>query len=206
MKNRKSFFRRSVAYALGLVLLLFTISQLYAFMSNNKTERQQYKTILKDGKFEIRKYEAALMATVVSAPATYRGDANHNFRKLAGYIFGSNKKNESIGMTAPVHMEKTDSGSTMSFVMPSRYSAATLPPPNDPSIRIHEVAAGYYAVLEFGGFAPEGKIVRKMKEFEALIEARHLVLKSKPKFLGYNAPFELIGRRNEIVAEIEYAL
>ena len=51
--------------------------------------------------FEVRRYEPYLVAeTVVSASADEAG--NEGFRVLAGYIFGGNKGDRRIEMTAPV--------------------------------------------------------------------------------------------------------
>ena len=190
---------------LGLMLIvLFSITQIYALMSNQKIEHQAYQTILHENNFEIRHYPEALMATVISKTNTYRGDANHNFRRLAGYIFGNNKTKETIGMTAPVHMQQTDSGSTMSFVMPSRYQKGNLPTPTDSTVTIHEVPPGYFAVLTFGGFAPESKIIQKINELNEQLQKRQLHARANPRYLGYNAPYELFGRHNEIIVEIDY--
>jgi len=188
----------------GTLLLLVLISQIFATMSTTKTEQQPFKLILKEGDFEVRHYDEVLVATVNTSNKSYRGDANENFRKLAGFIFGNNQKKESIGMTAPVHMEKNDSGSTMSFVMPSRYSKNDLPKPNDPSVAIKTIPAGFYAIINFGGFAPESKILRKIEELKNWLKQKNYSIKGQPKYFGFNPPYELFGRHNEVVVEIDY--
>ena len=83
-----------------------------------KTEEQPYKVVLKKDKFEIRYYPAAIFAQVKSPAKGYRNESGNQFRKLAGFIFGGNSESKQIAMTAPVHMEKSEEGSVMHFVMP----------------------------------------------------------------------------------------
>ena len=63
-------------------------------------EEPKYKVALQEGPFEIRDYEATVVAEV-----TVTGDQSEaggkGFRLLAGYIFGGNTKRESLAMTAP---------------------------------------------------------------------------------------------------------
>ena len=88
-------------------------------MPANKTEEQKYSLVRKYDDFEIRFYPSATVASIRSDAKTYRELAGPGFQKLAGYIFGGNEANAKISMTAPVQMDINDTGSTMSFVMPS---------------------------------------------------------------------------------------
>jgi hypothetical protein len=65
-------------------------------MSSNNTENQQYNVVLKEKEFEIRFYPSATLATVMTTASTYKDVASPGFRKLAGYIFGGNKKKQKI--------------------------------------------------------------------------------------------------------------
>jgi len=82
-----------------------------------QTEKQKYSVLHKDGNFEIRRYEPAIMASV-QMPGSYSDMSSTGFRELAGYIYGGNDEKMKIAMTAPVHVSMADSTSTMSFVMP----------------------------------------------------------------------------------------
>jgi hypothetical protein len=53
---------------------------------------------------------------------------------------------------APVRMEMSDKGSSMSFVMPEKYKEADLPKPKDANIQIVKSSPQYLAVISFGGF------------------------------------------------------
>jgi hypothetical protein len=82
-----------------------------------QTEKQKYSVLHKDGNFEIRPYEPAIMASV-QMPGSYSNMSSTGFRELAGYIYGGNDEKMKITMTAPVHVSMADSTSIMSFVMP----------------------------------------------------------------------------------------
>jgi hypothetical protein len=144
------------------------------------------------------------MATVQDSDGKYKSSSNKNFRVLAGYIFGGNAKKESIAMTAPVHMEFGDNGSKMSFVMPKKYNDKALPTPNDPQIEIKQSTPEYVAVISFGGYASDEKIKEHYEQLSALLKERKIEEKGGYNFLGYNAPFQFIGRTNEVIIPIEW--
>ena len=188
----------------GAVGLLVTVFQVAVAVSTGRTEHQRYRVVKRDGDVEIRYYPEAVMATVVSPDGTYRGSANRNFGRLAGYIFGGNKKEEKIAMTAPVHMELGTNGSSMSFVMPGESSQGALPPPNDPGVTLHAVPSEYVAVLRFGGFASDASIQAKRAALAAMLEAKGIPHKGDFRFLGYNPPFQWFGRHNEVIVGVDW--
>ena len=109
-------------YIIAGLGILFLLIQSYQVVSSNlTTENQKYRVVLTEEQFEIRFYPAATFAKIYSRGTDYKSVASSGFRKLAGYIFGGNEQSKSIAMTAPVRMELTDKGSTMSFVMPEKY-------------------------------------------------------------------------------------
>lgn len=194
---------KSVYLSLGL-LLIFVVFQSFISMNAFKTEKQKYRLVSKEKEFEIRYYPSATFATIYSDATNYKGVANKGFRKLAGYIFGGNEKKESISMTAPVRMSMSDKGSSMSFIMPEKYNKQSLPVPNDNSITIQNSKPEYVAVISFGGYASDEKIaIYKDKLMEALTKQK-IQVKGEFNFLGYNAPFQFIGRTNEIIIPIEW--
>jgi len=188
---------------MGLVAI-FVVFQSFISVNASKTERQKYRLVSKTKKFEIRYYPSATFATIYSDATNYKGVASKGFRKLAGYIFGGNEKKESISMTAPVRMSMSDKGSSMSFIMPEKYSDQNLPIPNDKSISIQNSNPEYVAVISFGGYASDEKItIYKDKLMEALAKEK-IQVKGSFSFLGYNAPFQFVGRTNEIIIPIEW--
>ena len=188
---------------MGLVAI-FVVFQSFISVNASKTEKQKYRLVSKTKEFEIRYYPSATFATIYSDATNYKGVASKGFRKLAGYIFGGNEKKESISMTAPVRMSMSDKGSSMSFIMPEKYSDQNLPIPNDKSISIQNSNPEYVAVISFGGYASDEKItIYKDKLMEALAKEK-IQVKGSFSFLGYNAPFQFVGRTNEIIIPIEW--
>lgn len=72
-------------------------------------EEPRYVASLEEGPFALRRYEPHVVASVL-----VEGDrdeaSNAGFRVLAGYIFGKNRGEARIAMTAPVSAEPVSSG------------------------------------------------------------------------------------------------
>jgi hypothetical protein len=190
-----------IALGLGAIYFIFQ-----SFVAGNavKTEKQKYRTVLKDDALEIRYYPSATMATIYSSATNYKSVASSGFGKLARFIFGGNKENESIAMTAPVRMNMSEKGAEMSFVMPTKYNESNLPRPNDESIRIHESAPQYVAVISFGGYANDEKITMYKYKILQILSERKIKVTGDYTFLGYNAPYQMIARTNEIAIPIAW--
>ena len=187
----------------ALLTCLF-IFQSFKIVGVVKTEKQAYRVVKKEAGFEIRFYPSATMATVYSKADNYKSVASSGFNKLAKFIFGGNQQKESISMTAPVIMRITDKGSSMSFVMPQKYNESTLPTPNDPQIEIKKSQPAYFAALSFSGYANDEKIAIYQEKLAAMLKEKNIVRKEGYYFLGYNAPFQFIGRTNEVIIPIEW--
>ena len=181
---------------------IFVIFQVYATMSTQKTETQPYKVIRVEKDFEIRFYPAATMAVVSSKVRTYKELGSSGFRKLAGFIFGGNQDKKQISMTSPVHMDFGDSVSTMAFVLPAGYQEGNVPKPNDPGIAIKTSEPEYVAVVTFDGFASDEKIGEQKKKLEKVLNEQGLKHYGNFRFLGYNPPYQLFGRRNEVIVSL----
>ena len=144
------------------------------------------------------------MATITSSAKSYKDLGNSGFRQLASYIFGGNSSNTKIAMTAPVHMDINDSASTMSFVMPPEYNKDNLPQPNNSNVKIDHTADEYVAAIQFGGFASNEKIAKYKGLLEVALKKSNLSYYGHFRFLGYNPPFQLFGRRNEIIVSVNW--
>jgi hypothetical protein len=184
------------------LIALFIVFQLYITMA--KSETQAYTVIKVEEEFEIRHYPSFTMASIKSSATTYRELGSSGFRKLAGYIFGGNKDKKQIAMTSPVHMDINDSASTMGFVMPSTYNKDNLPLPNSADVTIKTVAEEYVAAITFGGFASDERIKKHTAMLGSALKANHIPYYGNFRFLGYNPPYQLFGRRNEIVVAVNW--
>jgi hypothetical protein len=181
---------------------IFIVFQIYITMSINKTETQAYKVIRVEEIFEIRYYPAATMAMISSTSKSYRDLGSSGFSKLAKYIFGGNSENKQIAMTSPVHMDIGATKSTMAFVLPSQFNASNLPKPNDSSVSIISSEPEYVAVIQFTGFATTVSINKNKTLLENALKRKQLSYYGNFRYLGYNPPFQLFGRRNEVIVAL----
>jgi len=191
-----------ILIVIAILTTLVIISQIYFTMA--KTETQPYRIIKTEKDFEIRLYPSAIMATISMDVKTYKELSSSGFRKLASYIFGGNEANKSISMTSPVHMDINDSLSSMSFVMPASYIKDDLPKPNDSTISIKSTAEEYVAVIRFGGYANDDKIKKYAALLEKSLKSHSIEYFGNFRFLGYDAPFQFWGRRNEIIVNVRW--
>ncbi len=191
---------------LAVVILLILLLQSFIIMSTYKTEEQKYSIVQKYKEFEIRFYPSATIATINSNAKTYRDLSGPGFRKLAGYIFGGNEANKKISMTSPVQMDINDSVSTMSFVMPSAYTKDKLPKPNDPNVHIKNTEDEYVAAIRFGGYASDEDLKFYSEKLQNLLKENGIASFGNYRFLGYNPPFQFIGRRNEIIVSVNWEM
>lgn len=166
------------------------------------TPKQPYQELKTVGAIELRFYPKALMASVTSQESTYAGSSNRNFGKLASYIFGSNDSKTKIAMTAPVHMNFQEGKTEMSFVMPPGFELKNLPNPLNKEVRLHEAEAEYVAALRFGGYASDDKINEKKIELQEALKKLGIVHTNNIRFFGYNAPWDFLLRRNEVIVSI----
>jgi hypothetical protein len=187
-----------------VIFVLIVLFQSFIIMPANKTEEQKHSLVRKFKDFEIRFYPSAIIATINSNAKTYKDLSGPGFQKLAGYIFGGNDANTKISMTSPVQMDINDTVSTMSFVMPSSYTKESLPKPNDPNVQIKNTADEYVAVIKFGGYASDEDLKFYSDKLQNLLKENGITSFGNYRFLGYNPPFQFIGRRNEIIVSVEW--
>ncbi len=192
-------------YIVGGIALLFLLVQSYKVVSSSlTTESQKYRLVRTESQFEIRFYPAATFAKIYSNGTDYKSVASSGFRKLAGYIFGGNDRGQSIAMTSPVRMEMGTKGSTMSFVMPEKYQESDLPKPTDSGVHIVKSSPQYVAAIRFGGYADDETIKENRDLLVKLIQEKGIKITGESTFLGYNAPFQFWGRKNEVIIPIEW--
>ncbi len=181
-------------------------------------ETPPYKELLRDGDFELRDYPALVVAEV-----TVEGDqkeaSNKGFRLLAGYIFGANKKRQSIAMTAPVEQQAVSEKIAMTapvaqtqsaagtwvvrFTMPSTWSLQTLPIPDDSRVKLRNTEPARFAVVQFSGLAQPNDVETKSSELLAQVKSHDLHAIGPVSLAQYNPPWTLwFMRRNEVMVEV----
>ena len=177
-----------------LILALLTVNA----MGNEETP--EFNLIEKEGRFELRHYPEMVVAKVVGQ----EGD-NAMFRKLAGYIFGGNKSEKRIPMTAPVFMKRKAGQSWMMFFMPSNYTLESLPKPLNPKVKLGTFHLGKVAVLRYSGLNPKSKRLRKTEELLEWAKKKGINVTSNDSIAaGYDSPWTLPwNRRNEVFVSVK---
>jgi hypothetical protein len=187
---------------IGIIALLFIISQLYAIWSRGNIESYPYTVLKKYDAFEVREYEASLFTSVKLSTGEYKQASSRGFSILAGYIFGGNEKEQKISMTSPVSLSMEDS-MTMMFMVPKNLKKENLPAPNQSQIEFRQEPAKKLAAIRFGGWTSAEKLELYKKKLIAALDAEGIKYSDRFSYLGYNAPFDLFFRRNEVVVELE---
>lgn len=179
----------------------------------NAAEGPSYSVVSQRGDFEIREYAPYLVAEVlVPGPAESAG--YQGFRILAAYIFGRNKGERRIAMTAPVQQApaqtriqmtapvvQVESGDLYSvqFVMPREFTLQTLPEPLDDRIHIRQESGGRFAVIRYSGTWSTRNYQSHLEQLQRDLAAAGLQTTGAPIYARYNAPFvPWFLRRNEI--------
>ena len=186
---------------LGVILSAFVVIQVFAFKSSNNIETYPYVVNKKFKSFEIRTYDAALFTSVKLSSNKYKDESGKGFSILAGYIFGKNEKSQKIAMTSPVSMSLEDS-MTMMFMVPKNFNKETLPKPKNSQIKFKQVPKKTVAAISFGGWANDKKIEKYKQKLITALKTKGIIHTNKFYFFGYNPPYEVFNRRNEIIVEL----
>ena len=204
-----------------LITLLAGVGQLVGIRAG--TEQPPYEVVGRVGDAEIRRYAPQIAAeAVVEGPVeTAR---NEGFRRVAGYIFGDNTAKASVAMTAPVVQGREPLGGSQSiamtapvvqqpagaeswsiqFIMPAKYTMATLPQPNDPRVRLVEIPARTFAVVRFSGLGREDAVARHEKALDAALAGSSWRAVGEPVTWYYDPPWTVpFLRRNEVARPVE---
>jgi len=188
---------------LGLIFVLFLGSQIYLYRSSNRIEGYKYSIIKTYKDFEIRIYEASLFTSVKINTDNYKQASSKGFSILGGYIFGKNENKEQIPMTSPVAMTLEKKEMTMLFLVPERFTKENLPKPENTKIEFIEMPEKKMAAVTFSGWAIDKKIEKYKLLLIKLLDEKGIKYANKFSVLGYNPPYEILFRRNEIIVELE---
>ena len=191
-----------LTYFLSVSIVLLILSQFFMAYQSSKIESPKYTVIKSYDGFELRQYCSMILAQTVMKSNSYETSSSNGFRTVANYIFGGNDENKKIAMTSPVIMDMGDE-TKMSFVMPKEHSMTCLPEPNSDQVEILPVSPKKYAVLTFSGYADNKKITKYSNRLLTSVKAEGLETIGNIQFMGYNAPWQVIGRKNEVAIEVK---
>ena len=197
MRKTKNFGKRIPV--LGILFLSQLINVIMAI------ETPEYRILKTEGKFQIREYDSILIAKT-RVVNDYKEATVAGFRKIANYIFGGNKKQLSIAMTAPVitDVPNTEGIYEILFVMPKEHTLSSLPIPNDKEVKIENYYLGKTVVITFGGWATKSRTKYYKKQLEKFLRKNELVTKSDFLVAQYNSPWALPPfRKNEVMVSIK---
>jgi hypothetical protein len=190
-----------IIWIIGLSFAFITlILSIMSFTSKN-IETPDYKVVKVLDEVEIRLYPEMLVAKTSLKDNSFDDEGSSGFRTIASYIFGGNESNEKIAMTSPVVMNMGDSAS-MYFVMPKKYSLDELPKPNSKSVILSEIAPKTLAVISYGGYSSDKKIENHVSKLTTILKKNKIKTKGDFMYMGYNAPWDVINRKNEVAIEV----
>lgn len=174
--------------------LVSAFMTLFNFITASDVRTENYSVLYTHENFEIRKYNSLVLAE-------YNDANNQEFSVLADFIFGGNKENQQIPMTAPV-ITTMDSNPIMSFVMPNGITNDNCPEPNNSKIVISKSRPRLTASITFSGY-PSSDVCDSMKEqLIELLESFHIEHKNNFELHVFDPPYKAVNRRNEIVVSI----
>lgn len=174
-------------------------------------------------RIEVREYQPQVTASVTLGGLDYDEFKDQAFRRLAYYIFGGNRSNRQIemtapvlqrsksspgvnlAMTAPVLQKKTLVGEwTMSFILPANLNLETAPQPLDPGIQLASVAASQIAAIRYSGINTVKKMAEHERILRAWLETRSDSVTDGEVFSAqYDPPFALpFVRRNDVMLRL----
>ena len=210
-------FKRSrILWGLAGFVLILGIAAIAAGPIMSMVEQPEYKAVTSKGAIEIRDY-GSMIAAEAEVAGERQAAIGEGFRIIAAYIFGANKPNAKIEMTAPVQQQREQTIAMTSpvtqqgdgskwkvrFIMPKTWTMETLPAPSDTRVRLIQLPAKRMVAITFTWRATDSLIAEKTAELRKDVRAEKLVTVGEPLFAFYNPPWTLpFFRRNEIILEL----
>ena len=186
-------------------------------VARQRSDQPRYEVLHDEEPFQLRAYEPMLVAKV-----TVEGERNEAadaaFKRLADYIFATNREGEEIAMTTPVSqvpagadalMTVSGAGTyagryTVRFMMPHEWTEDTLPAPTDEGIEIETVPARRIAVVTFAGRATDETVRERAEALDGFVERRGLTRDGTVEYAYYDPPWTPPPlRRNEVMFGVE---
>jgi hypothetical protein len=200
-----------IAKALAVVLLAATAPAM-------AIEEPAYQVVRKLGTVEVREYAPYVVAEVqINQEVSDAGNAA--FPILAGYIFGKNKGQKKIAMTAPVTQSAqpmkmamtapvtqraTSSGQLVQFVLPREVTLDRAPEPLDARVKLREVPTRRVAVIRFSWRWSDANYNQYLAKLQQTLQSANESWLGEPVYARYDAPFvPWFMRRNEIWLSVE---
>ena len=215
--------------AILLGTLLLTGCSVFGIRSG--TEQPAYEVVAELGEAaEVRRYGPRLAAEVEVEASGEDDGRNAAFRILAGYIFGGNRAQQEIAMTAPVEVAGESEGReiarkiemtapvetalvetaraeggrlTMRFFLPASLTEANAPTPEDPRVRILTLPGQTLAVRRFTGWRGAAEVDAEEGALRKALDGTAWRPAGDPVAFFYDPPWTIpFLRRNEVALPV----
>lgn len=199
----------------GLVAVVGAAAAAF-YIREQASEKPNHRSIMREGDFELRAYPPLLVAETVQSGERQQA-LDKGFQVLADYIFAKSRGGPKIAMTAPVLSDHEkiamtapvlsdpadDDGWRTRFVMPGKWTEATLPKP-PAGVTIAELPGRRMAAVRFAGKGDDTTLAEQERKLRAWMEGKGLKAGGAAEYAFYNSPF-IPGplRRNEVLIPVE---
>ncbi|XP_022099504.1 heme-binding protein 2-like [Acanthaster planci] len=154
--------------------------------------------------YEKRTYPQSMWVSTTIIGVDYQGASTQGFDKLFEYISGKNSEKKKIDMTAPV-ITRVMPGQgptcadnfTVSFMVPFELQPNP-PQPTDSSVIVSTLPAHQAYVRSYPGFSNEKKFLEEAEALAKALNSSQPYQKSFYYTAGYDSPFTVLNRHNEI--------
>ena len=195
---------------IAILSLLFTLSSAASIPRDEPSfchdlDCPKYTLVDKKDGYEVRNYKPSKWVGTTISSVSYTKAVDTAFDKLFNYISGENTAKAKIPMAAPVATKIVpgrgpahESNFTVLFFTPFAYQNNT-PTPTNPELALVDLPAITAYVVSFGGYEND----RSLQEYatdltDRLNEDRVDYVKDFYFTAGYDSPYRIIGRHNEV--------
>ncbi|GAA6091956.1 heme-binding protein 2 [Tachysurus ichikawai] len=155
--------------------------------------------------YEVRRYSTTQWVSTTVSGSEQDEALSTGFRRLFKYIQGNNDKQVKVDMTSPVTClinpgdgPSCESSFTVSFYLPEEHQAEP-PKPSIPEIIFENRKEFTVFVRTFGGFANSQNTREELLKLTESLKRDGMKFKEAPYYrVGYDSPFKLVNRRNEV--------
>lgn len=155
--------------------------------------------------YETRTYEPTNWISTTLTGMQHDAAMSTGFKRLFRFIQGNNQNKAKVEMTAPVSC-LVDPGAgpacettfTVSFYIPEEHQANP-PQPSDADVFLENRKQFTAYVRTYGGFTNEQKSREELLKLLESLQRDGVPFKDAPYYIaGYDSPFKLTNRRNEV--------
>lgn len=175
------------ASALCALLMVLT----HQFTMAQKYETQPFEVIKTIEEAELRFY-----------PSVMKIQSNGDFGSLFRYISGANEAGQKIAMTTPVQMGTPEGEPVMQFVLPKKFNKENTPSSSNGTVKVIESEEGMYLAVSYGGYTMDWRERKAAERLRTIANQHGIELIGAPILMVYNSPYQVFGRKNEVLFKV----